>query len=169
MMPRALWRIIVPLSAVWTAGFVLFNASAALMSPSLVSLVRCMEPLATVLIGFLRGERYALPVLATLVPICGGVALASFKGGIPSVSGLALAMLSNLCFCCRPIFTKQLEAEKGKSNKLDAIGQFFNITLVSVLLLPPFVLGFEGRAAPVEVHRMEAAGTLSLFTLHVML
>lgn len=164
-MPRTLWRHVVPLSAVWTAGFVLFNASAVLMSPSLVSLVRCMEPLSTVLIGFILGERYSFPVLATLAPICGGVALASFKGGIPSTSGVALAMLSNVCFCCRPMFSKKLEADP--SNKLDAVGQFFNITLVSVALLPPFVVGFEGSSAPEAIRDLEASGSQMLFVWHV--
>ena len=45
--PRVLMNTIVPLSFVWTSGFVLFNMSASLMSPAMVSLVRCMEPLAT--------------------------------------------------------------------------------------------------------------------------
>ena len=120
-MPRELWRTIVPLSLVWTAGFVLFNASAALMSPALVSLVRCMEPLTTVALGLLRGERYTFPVLATLVPICGGVVLASFKGGTPSVAGVSLAMLSNACFCCRPLFKQKLK--QHPANTLDDLGE----------------------------------------------
>lgn len=164
-MPRELWRIVIPLSIVWTAGFVLFNASAAMMSPSLVSLVRCMEPLATVLMGLLMGERYALSVVATLIPICGGVALASFTGGIPSVSGVALAMMSNVCFCLRPVFTKQLEAH---STKMDAVAQFFNVTLVATVLLPPFVLGFEGATAPSALRGLGVAGTLPLFVWHVL-
>jgi len=165
-MPRSLWKHIVPLSAVWTAGFVLFNASAAVMSPSLVSLVRCMEPLATVFIGLLLGERYAFSVVVTLVPICGGVALASFKGGLPSATGVALAMLSNICFCCRPLFSKKLEADP--SNKLDAVGQFFNITLVAVALLPPFVIGFEGSTAPSAMRSLEASGTFTSFLWSVV-
>merc|ERR1740121_1567017 len=78
-----------------------------------------MEPLATVLIGFLLGERYALSVLVTLVPICGGV------------------------------------------------GQFFNITAVAVALLPPFVLTFEGSAAPTAFRDLDASGTLAQFAWFV--
>jgi drug/metabolite transporter (DMT)-like permease len=93
--PRELWPTITSLAAVWTAGFVLFNASAAVMSPSLVSVVRCMEPLATIVLGFAVGERYSAPTLATLLPICGGVALASVRAtplGIPPLDILMMIL-----------------------------------------------------------------------------
>ena len=47
--PGSIFKPLAALTFVWTAGFVLFNASATHMSPALVSLVRCMEPLATVI------------------------------------------------------------------------------------------------------------------------
>jgi solute carrier family 35 protein E1 len=118
-MPRELWWIIIQLSAVWTAGFVLFNASATEMSPGYVNLIRCAEPLVTVTLGLLLGARYAPSVLATLIPICGGVALASFKGGIPSTLGVALAMCSNACFCGRPFFKQQLKQSKANKVRFD--------------------------------------------------
>ena len=80
--PRELWVTICSLAGVWTAGFVLFNASTAVMSPSLVNVVRCMEPLATIVLGFAMGERYSVATLATLMPICGGVALASVRANV---------------------------------------------------------------------------------------
>jgi hypothetical protein len=42
---------------------------------------------------------YSRRMLATLIPICGGVLLASFKGGtagLPPLIGVALAMFSNM-------------------------------------------------------------------------
>eukprot|EP00930_Biecheleria_cincta_P104223 TRINITY_DN96410_c0_g1_i1.p1 TRINITY_DN96410_c0_g1~~TRINITY_DN96410_c0_g1_i1.p1 ORF type:complete len:380 (+),score=67.44 TRINITY_DN96410_c0_g1_i1:40-1179(+) len=158
LMPRTLWRIIVPLSVVWTAGFVLFNASASRMSPALVSLVRCMEPLATVFVGFALGERYSCRVLATLIPICGGVGLASFKGGVLSVAGISLALLSNLSFCGRPFFTQQLK--QHRDNKLNDLGVFFNVTGVAVVLLPVFVFLLEGVEILPQLQRLSAAGQL---------
>ena len=50
--PRSVFKPLAALTFVWTAGFVLFNASATHMSPALVSIVRCMEPLATVITCF---------------------------------------------------------------------------------------------------------------------
>lgn len=161
LMPRTLWPIIVPLSVVWTAGFVLFNASASQMSPALVSLVRCMEPLATVLVGFAIGERYSWRVLATLIPICGGVVLASFKGGVLSVLGISLALVSNLSFCGRPFFTQQLK--QHKDNKLNDLGVFFNVTSVAVLVLPAFVFLLEGSEISPQLQQLSAAGQLSQY------
>ena len=185
-MPRELWWIIAQLSAVWTAGFVLFNASATHMSPGYVNLIRCAEPLVTVTLGLLMGTRYSLSVLATLIPICGGVALASFKGGIPSTVGVALAMCSNACFCGRPFFKQQLKQSKANkvrlyhiyavyvhslapSTQLDSIGEFYNITLVAVVMLPPFVFAFEGSEASSSVSRLTEAGALGGWSMNVLL
>ena len=63
--PRELWATISSLAGVWTAGFVLFNASTAVMNPSLVNLVRCM----TIVLGVAVGERYSVATLATLMPL----------------------------------------------------------------------------------------------------
>eukprot|EP00933_Yihiella_yeosuensis_P029861 TRINITY_DN23514_c0_g1_i1.p1 TRINITY_DN23514_c0_g1~~TRINITY_DN23514_c0_g1_i1.p1 ORF type:complete len:386 (+),score=68.10 TRINITY_DN23514_c0_g1_i1:30-1160(+) len=167
-MPRTLWPVIVPLSATWTAGFVLFNASASFMSPAVVSLVRCMEPLATVCVGFIvLGDRYSWRVLSTLVPICGGVVLASFKGGSLSTAGLILAGLSNVSFCGRPFFTQKLKV--NPENKLDDISVFFNVTCVSVVLLPVWVLCFEGAQIQPLIQELSKAGNLGTFGLEIFL
>ncbi|CAE8641223.1 unnamed protein product [Polarella glacialis] len=167
-MPRTLWSIIVPLSLVWTAGFVLFNASASRMSPAVVSLVRCMEPLATVAVGFLIGERYSWRVLVTLIPICGGVALASFRGGVLSAAGICLALLSNVSFCGRPFFTQQLKLRKSE-NPLDDLGVFFNVTFVATLTLPVFVFLFEGTLIQSAVQRLSEEGVLVQFGADMMM
>ena len=167
--PRSLWVVIAPLSLVWTAGFVLFNASATLMSPALVSLVRCMEPLATVCVGFAVGsECYSLRVLATLVPICGGVILASSTGGSLSAGGACLALLSNVCFSLRPFFKRRLKTHPA--NTLDTMGEFFNVTLIaSVALLPPAVALLEGAALQPALSRLSDAGQLMRFGVDVAL
>ena len=124
-----------------------------------VNLVRCIEPLASVGVGLLTGKRYSLAVLATLLPICGGVLLASCahraqgllswrsvvaqmhrhtprvrlcsrldrpsrratkRSGQqtgPSPTGVALALLSNVCFCMRPLFTQRLKAHPVRQSR----------------------------------------------------
>ena len=188
--PRELWVTICSLAGVWTAGFVLFNASTAVMSPSLVNVVRCMEPLATIVLGFAMGERYSVATLATLMPICGGVALASVRAnvvrGTPHrllhrrlvlfvvqftgksllpPTGLGLAMLSNACFCARPYF--RLRLQKHHANTMDVISEFFNITLVASLMLPPFCLLLEG-AEMMSVIRLSKEGVLLTFSGHTL-
>eukprot|EP00035_Acanthoeca_spectabilis_P029749 m.6271 g.6271 ORF g.6271 m.6271 type:complete len:333 (-) comp3815_c0_seq2:24-1022(-) len=171
VMPSSLLPSVGMLSAVWTAGFVLFNASAAVMSPGIVNLVRCVEPLASVSFGVLMGKTYSWGVLATLIPICGGVLLASFKGGLdrlPPFAGVALAMLSNTCFCLRPIFQQKYQAQP-ENGALDSIGLFFNVCSVSVVILPPFVFMLEGSLLMPELNKLAAAGTLWKFAWNVAL
>ena len=104
------WTFYLPLSLSWTLGFVLFNASATYMSPSYVNLMRCGEPVATVLVGcVVFGKRYPVRVLMTLGPVLGGVWLASpsqttttMTASALSWEGILLAGLSNICFCIRP-------------------------------------------------------------------
>mmetsp|Transcript_30922 Transcript_30922/g.92859 ORF Transcript_30922/g.92859 Transcript_30922/m.92859 type:complete len:320 (-) Transcript_30922:124-1083(-) len=170
VMPRSLLTVVATLSAVWTAGFVLFNASATVMSPSIVNLVRCVEPLASVTFGLMTGERYSLGVIVTLVPICGGVLLASFKGGmegLPPLTGVTLAMLSNMCFCLRAVFKHKVNKHPDK-NAVDAIGLFFNICCVAIALLPPFVFLFEGDVLEAELRQLQADGTLWAFVSQVL-
>jgi solute carrier family 35 protein E1 len=147
---------VIPLSACWTLGFILFNASTVYMSPSLVNLVRCGEPLATVLIGWWAwNQQYSATVLSTLIPICGGVILASVtvSGSSPnqttvSPQGIVLACLSNICFCVRPFFMKQLQNKlqlQGNNNTTkdeDDVDTkiFFNVTLLASLVLPCLVV-----------------------------
>lgn len=149
--PRSLWRVLGALSAVWTGGFVLFNASASLMSPGLVNMVRCMEPLATVAVGAAMGARYSGSVLLTLLPVCGGVMLACGAGGALSVTGVLLALASNVSFSGRPFFVQRLKALQQASaadgnGKLDKTAEFFNVTFASILMLPAAMVLLEGPA-----------------------
>ena len=148
--PRSLIQVaVIPLAISWASGFVLFNASASHMSPALVSLVRCTEPLATVLLGISLGKKYSPSVLTTLIPICGGVMLAGWQSskGHPSIIGISLAMLSNVSFCCRPYLLKQIKAYRTKEGRsLHSMIVFFHVVLIASLFLPFAVLLSEGRA-----------------------
>ena len=153
---------VLPLSACWTLGFILFNWSTVYMSPAMVNLIRCSEPLATVLIGWwVWKQQYSFTMLTTLIPICGGVILASSSSKRSaavttalSPPGIALACLSNVCFCVRPFFMKQfkrqhqpqLQKDKGGGGDGGGGGNdkdtllFFNVTFLASLVLPLVVL-----------------------------
>jgi solute carrier family 35 protein E1 len=143
-------QTLIPLSICWTFGFVLFNASAALMSPAHVNLVRCGEPLATVVLGSLvMGKQYHPQVLWTLVPIVGGVLLASSGGTFAnslSMYGVLLACCSNASFCFRPFVLHTLKHRK-QGEPLDDVLVFFNVTVIaSFIILPVCVAFLEGMA-----------------------
>ena len=172
--PRSLWRVLGALSAVWTGGFVLFNASASLMSPGFVNMVRCMEPLATVAVGAAMGARYSGSVLLTLLPVCGGVMLACGAGGALSVPGVLLALASNVSFSGRPFFVQRLKALQAVSaddKQLDKTAEFFNVTFASILMLPAAMVLLEGPAdvmAP-ALQRLAREGRLGTFVCDVAL
>ncbi|CAE7759639.1 PPT2 [Symbiodinium pilosum] len=140
--PRAVLLDIVPLSGVWTGGFVMFNAAALYMSPGMVNVVRCMEPLATVCVGAALGQRFSWQVLATLVPICGGVAMASLTAGSLSATGICLATVSNVAFCCRSFCLQRLR--RNPENKLDDVAVFFNVSWAATVALPLLQIPLEG-------------------------
>ncbi|CAE7572180.1 PPT1 [Symbiodinium natans] len=133
---------ILPLSAVWTGGFVMFNAAALHMSPGMVNVIRCMEPLATVCVGAGLGQQFSWQVLATLVPICGGVAMASLTTGSFSATGICFAMVSNVAFCCRSFSLQRLR--RNPHNKLDDLAVFFNVSWTATVALPFLQVPLEG-------------------------
>lgn len=114
-----------------------------------------MEPVATVALGFALGQRYTWPTLATLLPICGGVVMAS-SGGSASFSGVALAMASNLAFCCRAFCLQRLAKRPGT----DLI-VFFHVSCVSCSLMPPLQLLIEAAEAPRILPRGVSHGLLA--------
>jgi drug/metabolite transporter (DMT)-like permease len=148
--PHLFKQTLIPLSICWTLGFVLFNASAALMSPAHVNLVRCGEPLATVVIGLLvMGKKYRPQVLWTLVPIVGGVLVASSGGTFGnslSMYGVLLACCSNASFCFRPFVLHKLKLQT-QGEPLDHVLVFFTVTVIaSFVVLPVCVTFLEGMA-----------------------
>jgi len=174
LLPTPLLARVIPLSLCWALGFIFFNLSASLMSPAYVYIVRCLEPLATVMVGFLLlRKRYDFRVLLTLVPICGGVILASVSGGEHPKSSISspavlLACLSNVGFCFRSIFLHQMKrhpvAIRSRPNDLLV---FFNVVLIACLVLPFAVLTLEGESIIEAIVNYENFGNGELFAFLV--
>jgi drug/metabolite transporter (DMT)-like permease len=178
-----------PLSLCWTLGFVLFNASASLMSPAVVNLVRCAEPLATAVVGMVfMGKQYSPRVLSTLIPICGGVILAAASanntnsnstgaGVILNTGGVFLACLSNLSFCFRPFLMHRLKntetthayaSSTGTKTPFDDMQVFFNVAVIASVVLPPIVLLVEGSSIPLAMSQLIKKGELGSFLLDLV-
>mmetsp|Transcript_21780 Transcript_21780/g.61870 ORF Transcript_21780/g.61870 Transcript_21780/m.61870 type:complete len:319 (+) Transcript_21780:159-1115(+) len=165
---RSLWILLVPLGLVWMLGFVLLTASVAWMSAALAGVVRSMEPLANVALGFAAGERYSWKVMAALLPVCAGVVLASHGGGNATAGGVFLALLSNFAFSARPFLAKRLKGnELGK--KLDDLEVFLAVTGLGAAALPPAVALLEGAALVEAAGRLWAAGDCARFAADVSL
>lgn len=103
-----------------------------------------MEPLATVLVGsvFLK-EQSSLPVLSSLLPICGGVMLSCASNAEFSLAGSLMVMLSNFAFAARAVTSRLIQQIDASS--LEPFNFFADLSMVGFLMLFPIAAVFEGR------------------------
>lgn len=134
---------ILPLACVHTMGNLFTNMSLGRVAVSFTHTIKAMEPFFSVLLSALfLGETPNPLVVASLAPIVGGVALASMTETSFNWAGFWSAMASNLTFQSRNVLSKKLMVKKEES--LDNINLFSIITIMSLFLLAPVTLFFEG-------------------------
>ncbi|KEH31834.1 putative triose phosphate/phosphoenolpyruvate translocator, sugar phosphate transporter [Medicago truncatula] len=134
---------IFPLALVHTLGNLFTNMSLGKVAVSFTHTVKSMEPFFSVLLSstFL-GEMPTAWVVASLVPIAGGVALASATEVSFNWVGFLSAMASNLTNQSRNVLSKKLMVNKEES--MDNITLFSVITVMSFFLSVPIALFMEG-------------------------
>ncbi|XP_057853395.2 phosphoenolpyruvate/phosphate translocator 1, chloroplastic isoform X1 [Cryptomeria japonica] len=134
---------ILPLACVHTMGNLFTNMSLGKVSVSFTHTIKAMEPFFSVLLSALfLGDVPNPLVVASLAPIVGGVALASMTEASFNWAGFWSAMASNVTFQSRNVLSKKLMVKKEES--LDNINLFSIITIMSLFLLAPVTLFFEG-------------------------
>ena len=112
---------------------------------SFAHIVKASEPVVTCgLNALLLGQILPLPVYATLLPIIGGVAIASMKELSFTVLALASAMLSNVSSAARGVLSKKTMSGKQIGENLDAPNLYAVLTAMSTLILIPTALAIEG-------------------------
>ncbi|CAN1247370.1 Phosphoenolpyruvate/phosphate translocator 2, chloroplastic [Linum perenne] len=141
---------IIPLALAHTMGNLLTNVSIGKVSVSFTHTVKAMEPFFTVIIAALfLGEKPTIWVVSSLVPIVGGVAMASMTEASfncccgENRSGFCSAMASNVTNQSRNVLSKKLMVQKEETT-LDNINLFSVITIISFLLLIPAAIWMEG-------------------------
>ena len=78
---------------------------------------QAMEPFFSVLLSALfLGESPSIPVVLSLLPVVGGVALASATEVTFNWPGFLAAMGSNITFQSRNVFSKKFMGKKGKAS-----------------------------------------------------
>eukprot|EP00850_Spirogloea_muscicola_P005900 SM000027S09681 [mRNA] locus=s27:781529:783703:+ [translate_table: standard] len=147
---------ILPLAAVHTLGNLFTNVSLGKVAVSFTHTIKALEPFFSVLLSaMLLGDSPHPWVIASLLPIVGGVALASATEASFNWAGFLSAMASNLTFQSRNVLSKKLMIKKDK-DALDNINLFSVITIMSFFLLAPVALLVEGvKLTPAY---LEAAG-----------
>lgn len=123
-------------------GHIAANISFAAVAISLTHTVKTLEPVFNVAMSKIAlGSSTSLPVTMSLLPIMMGVAAASAAEVSFNWTGFISAMLSNLTFSFRAVYSKK--AMQTIKN-LDSTAIYAYTTLISMLICVPLALIFEG-------------------------
>ncbi|CAL9767154.1 unnamed protein product [Musa acuminata subsp. burmannicoides] len=134
---------IVPLAIVHTLANLFTNMSLGKVAVSFTHTIKALEPFFTVVLSAMfLGELPTLWVLISLVPIVGGVAMASLTEASFNWAGFWSAMASNLTNQSRNVLSKKIMDKDEET--MDNITLFSIITVMSFFLLAPVSLLVEG-------------------------
>lgn len=132
------FKAIFPPAAMHAIGHVAANLSFAAVAISLTHTVKTLEPAFNVILSRLvLGEATPLPVMATLLPIMVGVAMASAAELSFNWYGFISAMISNLTFGFRAVWSKRA---MNNIKNLGSTGIYAWTTLISCFICIPGVL-----------------------------
>jgi len=120
-------------------GHCLTNVSFAAVAVSFTHTIKTLEPVFSAVGVFLvSGSVYPLPVYLALLPIMGGVALASSTELSFTWIGFSTAMASNAAFAGRAIWSKNL------MSRMSPVNLYNYVSIVALLFCIPPMLYFEG-------------------------
>ncbi|KAK9284859.1 hypothetical protein L1049_024039 [Liquidambar formosana] len=135
------WKTLFPVALAHTIGHVAATVSMSKVAVSFTHIIKSGEPAFSVLVSrFLLGETFPAPVYLSLLPIIGGCALAAVTELNFNMTGFMGAMVSNLAFVFRNIFSKR--GMKGKS--VGGMNYYACLSMLSLLILTPFAIAAEG-------------------------
>jgi len=112
---------------------------------SFAHIVKASEPVVTCALNFLiLGQVLPMNVYLTLLPIIGGVALASLKELSFTFLALGAALLSNVSSAARGVLSKKTMSGKKIGENLDAQNLYAVLTAISTCVLIPMMFAIEG-------------------------
>ncbi|KAJ0790403.1 putative triose phosphate/phosphoenolpyruvate translocator, sugar phosphate transporter [Helianthus annuus] len=135
------WKSLFPVALAHTIGHVAATVSMSKVAVSFTHIIKSGEPAFSVLVSrFILGETFPMSVYLSLLPIIGGCGLAALTELNFNMIGFMGAMISNLAFVFRNIFSKR--GMKGKS--VSGMNYYACLSLLSLLILTPFAIAVEG-------------------------
>ncbi|KAG2390869.1 Glucose-6-phosphate/phosphate translocator [Vigna angularis] len=135
------WKTLLPVAVAHTIGHVAATVSMSKVAVSFTHIIKSGEPAFSVLVSrFLLGETFPVPVYLSLIPIIGGCALAAVTELNFNMIGFMGAMISNLAFVFRNIFSKK--GMKGKA--VSGMNYYACLSMLSLVILTPFAIAVEG-------------------------
>ncbi|XP_047342466.1 glucose-6-phosphate/phosphate translocator 2, chloroplastic-like [Impatiens glandulifera] len=136
------WKTLFPVALAHTIGHVAATVSMSKVAVSFTHIIKSGEPAFSVLVSrFILGETFPVQVYLSLLPIIGGCALAAVTELNFNMTGFMGAMISNLAFVFRNIFSKK-GMKAGKS--VGGMNYYACLTMLSLLILTPFAIAVEG-------------------------
>lgn len=137
---------------------------------SFAHIVKASEPVVTCVVNaLLLGEVLPAKVYATLLPIIGGVGIASMKELSFTYLALASAMLSNVSSSLRGVLSKKTMSGKKIGENLDAQNLYAVLTAMSTLILIPMMLALEGTGFVGAFKNVVAGGSFTNQSLSTLL
>ena len=131
--------------AVWLAlGHVLSTVAPAYGTVAFTNVVKTLEPLFTCLFSaVLLRQIFSARVYLSLLPVIGGVAVASASEISFSSVSLLSGLLSNVCFALRAISAKRLMSQPVGEN-MHAQNLYAVLTMLALVAILPLALAIEG-------------------------
>ncbi|KAL8510561.1 hypothetical protein ACS0TY_017401 [Phlomoides rotata] len=135
------WKSLFPVAVAHTIGHVAATVSMSKVAVSFTHIIKSGEPAFSVLVSrFILGESFPPGVYLSLLPIIGGCGLAALTELNFNMTGFMGAMISNLAFVFRNIFSKK--GMKGKS--ISGMNYYACLSMLSLVILTPFAFAVEG-------------------------
>jgi len=156
------FKAIFPPAAMHAIGHVAANLSFAAVAISLTHTVKTLEPAFNVILSrLILGEATPLPVMAALVPIMVGVAAASAAELSFNWYGFISAMISNLTFGFRAVWSKKA---MNSIKDLGSTAIYAWTTLISCFICIPGILLFEPAVFGAIQEQVSAKGLVAFAT-----
>eukprot|EP01113_Clastostelium_recurvatum_P027827 TRINITY_DN336_c0_g1_i3.p1 TRINITY_DN336_c0_g1~~TRINITY_DN336_c0_g1_i3.p1 ORF type:complete len:416 (+),score=114.27 TRINITY_DN336_c0_g1_i3:64-1248(+) len=142
-------RHILPLAVIFCVNIVLGNVSLRFIPISFMQTVKSSVPVFTVIIQtlFLR-KTFEQRVYLALIPVVGGVALASFTESSFDMTGFLCAVFASITTAVQAVMMNLLLASGMK--KMDPINLLFYMGPLSFAMLVPAVFMFEWQSISTE-------------------
>lgn len=149
-----------------TIGHISACVSFSKVAVSFTHVIKSAEPVFTVVFSSFLGDSYPLNVWLSILPIVFGCSLAAITEVSFNFGGLWGAMISNVGFVLRNIYSKKSLQSFKEVNGLNLYGW---ITIISLLYLFPVAIYIEGSQWIAGYHKaIETIGQPSTFYLWVI-
>jgi len=132
-------------------------------------IVKASEPVVSSILNFVfMGEVLAWPVYAALLPIIGGVALASASELSFNWLCFGAAMGSNIGSAARAVYSKKVMGGGDIGENMDSANVYAVLTIMATFMLIPISLAIEGPAGMWKGFQAAHAAGGSQFLLHMV-